>query len=369
MSNIIKNQLIYQQERELTCMHIYGVGTNGNLGSSVQLLMNKRFNESKPKMGGRSFERTTMPATVNAKVNDTRITMDSNRVSKIQRPFITVDTEIVDVWADVTDKVDHVSFLPDNRPKMTYTYSLNNEEIKGLIDAGLYHNPRFEGLLKSLMESEQFEITKDVEMQRLDVMQDNRVTPVILVQDIGLVQQSLESHEDEHYTSFDYALERAIDMALQLEAEGISTSALIGEDELNVAQEIEVQIDDIFDDELARQQSSEQIDQEIMRQLQEMDTEIDVSDAIDHTKLFGRTSEEERIVQLRDATDRGVEWDEVDDQDEFDKFDNQFGDDIDEDDLGFDDMFGEDLVLEDTQANEVNISEFEEDEDEDELEF
>lgn len=362
-SNETKNQLNYQQERELTCMHIYGVGTNGNVGSSVQLLMNKKYNENKPKMGGRSFERKDLPATVNAKIEDARITIDSNRVSQIRRPFITVDAEVIDIWGDVTEEINHVSFLPENRPSLTYIYPLNNEEIKGLVDSGLYHNPRFELLLQSLMESEQFEITQEVELQRLDVLREDDVTPIILVQDLGLVQQDVNSQENESYTSFDYTLERVIDMALQLEAEGISTSALVGEDEMSVAQEIEVEIDDVFDIEQAREEIDEQYDQDIMRQLQEMDSEVDVSDAIDHTKLFGQSTEEQRITQLREATTRGEDWD---DSMEAEFFGDE--DDIPEDEFGFDSFSDDDLDLVDGMEVEFDVED-EVLEDEDELEF
>lgn len=344
-------------------MHIYGVGTNGNVGSSIDLLMNKRYNENKEKMGGRSFERKELPVTVNAKVDYAQLTIDSNRVSRIRRPFITVESEVIDIWGDVTDEIDHVSFLPDNRPKMTYIYPLNNEQIKGLIDSGMYHNPRFELLLQSLIESEQFEVTQDVELQRLDVLQEDEVVPIILLKDIGVVQQNIDSHENESYTSFDYALERVIDMALQLEAEGISTSQLVGEDELSEAQEIEVQIDDVFDVEAAREEVSEQFDEEIMRQLKELDSEVDVSDVIDHTKLFGQSSEEQRITELREATIRGEDWDDIDNEG-YD--DSLFGDDdIPEDEFGFDSFTSEDLDL--VEEVEVDLSDLEDDEDE--LEF
>lgn len=360
-----KYPLSYQQESELTCMHIFGVGANGNVGSSVQLLMNKRYNENKPKMGGRSFERKELPATVNAKVNHARLTIDSNRVSQIRRPFVTVEADVLDIWGDVTDEIDHVSFLPDNRPKMSYVYPLNNEEIKGLIDSGMYHNPRFELLFQSLMESEQFEITKNVELQRLDVLQDDNVVPIILLQDVGLVKQDIDSHETEHYTSFDYALERVIDMALQLEAEGISTSQFVGEDELAEVQEVEIEIDDVFDIESAREEVGDQYDEEIMRQLREMDSEVDVSDAIDHTKLFGQSSEEQRITQLREATQQGTDWDDIDSDDSL------FGDDDDipEDEFGFDAFTTEDLNLVDEIEVEVDFSEPDLVDDEDELEF
>lgn len=372
-------------------MHIYGVGSTGNLGSSVQLLMDKKYNQSKEKMGGRSFKQQTIPATVNAGVVNTKLTMDSNRVSKISRPFLTMDAEVRDVWAEVDENIDHVSFLPENRPSLKYVYPLNNEEIKGFIDAGMYHNPQFEELLDNLLESEQFEITSDVDVRAIDVINEGDVTPVVLVQDLDTVEQALGSDEDEDFTSFDYAIERAIDMALQLEAEGISTTQLLGETEPELREvDLDLAEEEIFevDRRSEEDEANQDIEADIIRQLEEMDDEVDLSDEIEPGDSFGQTSEEQRISQLRDAAARGVDWDDLDSNDDYDH--NQIEDDrsdeeiesadvlspeddyefgADEDELDLTDEMEIDLDLDDEDENEPFDESWLEDEDEDELEF
>lgn len=307
-------------------MHVYGVGTSGNIGKSVRTLMDQNYNKSKRSMGQQSFERRSEQATVNAEVRDVKLTLDSNRVSDISRPFITVKSDVRDVWAQVTDDVDHVSFLPESRPELVYNYPLNDEEIKGFIDAGLYSNPRFEKLLFSLLESEQFEIVRDVDFQTIEVIQEGESVPVILFQNMGMVNQKMDVNSIEDYTTFDLAVERSIDMALQLESEGISTDALMGADleEEETIEEVVVDIDDAFDTGLVEREedvSEYAVDEdEIISRLEQ---EIDISDQIDMTQLFGQTSEEERIRQMREAIKRGesIDSSEFDDIEAFDDID------------------------------------------------
>lgn len=357
-------------------MHIYGVGSNGNMGSGVQLLMNKKYNQNKEKMGGRSFEKRVIPATINAEVVDAKLTMDSNRVTNIRRPFITVESEVRDIWGDVKEDIGHVSFLPENRPSLTYIYTLNNEEIKGFIDAGMYHNPRFEEVLGIMLQSEQFEITDEVDIQTIDVINGDEVTPVVLVQDMGIVQQVMDGEDENQYTSFDYAIEHVIDMALQLEAEGISTSALMGEDEVESTQEIEVEIDEVFDAESTLNEKGLDIEQEVLRQIQEMDSEVDVSDAIDISQVFGQTSEQQRIHEMRELTRRGEDWDDLEtdgsDNDEvlFDQLEDSMFDSDDSDyDSIFDNFSANDIELTDTMEVELEHDKQDDYDDEPDLDF
>lgn len=356
-------------------MHIYGVGTSGNMGSGVKHLMDRKYNMSRSKMGGQSFIKNNTEATVNAGVIGARLTLDSNRVSNISRPFVTVDAEVRDIWSEITDSVSHVSFLPENRPKITYEYPLRDSEIIGLVDAGLYSNPRFEALFESLLESEQFEIINDVEYQTVDVIVEGELTPLILVSDVGHIVQGLEDDDDAQYTTFNDAIDNAIDIALQLKAEGISTDALIQSGDKERIAEVEVVIDDEFDtgffDTRAETVLSEEDELKIINELQESivetdneDAEIDISDEIDMTGVFGKTSEEERILELRDARMRG-ELDTATDDVDLDAFDSQFDDHSDDvDDFGFDDI-SDDFELVDEMDVEVLL----EDEDEDEFEL
>lgn len=383
-------------------MHIYGVGANGTLGSGVEFLMNKQYNKSKDKLGEQSFQKQTLDATVNAQITKARLTLDSNRVSKISRPFVTVDSEIRDVWGDVNDDIGHVSFLPENRPKLKYQYTLDNDEIKGLVDAGMYHNDRFEELFGTLLESEQFEITNDVDIQMVEVLDGDEVTPVILVQDLGSVKQEFEQDDEKNFTTFDYVIDRAIDMALQLEAEGVGASELV--DEADHLQDIELVIDDAFDSGLNHEDEVDaELEEEVMRQLEGMDSDLgyseyvtedeaaqddddldlDLTDAIDHDDVFGKTTEEQRIQQMRESSRRGEDISarqEAEEAEAFDSFDDLFAeDDYEEDPFDeFDDSLSDDFELEDTMEIEVeedddspSVSElFDlEDEDEDDLEF
>lgn len=349
-------------------MHVYGVGSNGNLGTSVKLLMDEKYNQNKESVNGMSFERRTLDATINARILNVRLIMDSNRVSKIQRPHLFVESEVQDVWTDVSDRVNHVSFLPENRPKMDYYYPMNDDEIKGFVDAGMYRNSRFEALLQNLLELDQFEITNDIELQILEVIHDDEVTPVVLVQDVGQVFQKLDRTDNVDYTTFEDTLDRAIDMALQLEAEGVSTDALLGEDDLEAAVEVDVVIENVFDTESSRDIT----DEAIIQQIEEMDSEIDISEEIDMTQIFGQSTEEERIREMRDASNRGLSWDKesVREKDDLINDEDLFGD---EEFDSLDDMFGsaEDMELYDEEVIEFDDDMIieQEDEDEDELSF
>lgn len=328
-------------------MHIYGVGSSGNMGSRVELLLNKKYNEGRKKMNGRGFEKKTIPATINAGVIGAKVTLDSNRVANIQRPFITVDSEVRDVWGEVTEDLDHVSFLPENRPKMTYIYDLNDDEIKALIDIGLYSNPRFEYLIDNLLSTEQYEITKEVNIRTLDVISNEGVTPVVLVEDVGQVEQSFNSEQDEDYTSFGYAIERAVGMALQLESEGISAGQSLGEEEMILDEEVDLEIDDVFEVEHDTDPSAA-IEEQILRELEALDEEVDVSDAIDVGQVFGQSSEQERIEQMREESNR-PDWND-------DGLDELFeDDDISDDEFGFDDFAEDEDDLELIDEMEVDL--------------
>lgn len=340
-------------------MHVYGVGVAGEIGSGVQQLFTKKYNQERGRREGNWAEEKTIAGTINAEILRTRITTDSNRVAQLTRPFITVDAEVRDVWGDVGENVDHLSFIQNNRPVLTYEYPLNDRELKGLIDAGMYHNPRFEPLLNKLMENEQFEVAQDVTVKTLDAVLDENVVPIVLVNDVGLVKQPLNEGSEEAYTSFGSVIDRAVDMALQLEAEGISADQVIGEEQV-VDQEVFLDIDDEFDVTKAAATVAE-----VVAELneEERDVEVDITQALDFDNVFGKTSEEERIEQLKVASERGVDWDEFKSSQDLD--------DDDDNDVHLQNVIDtatDDIVLTNVESYDIDVQ-VEPEDDEDDLEF
>lgn len=332
-------------------MHVYGVGVTGKTGAGVHQLLSKKYNQGRGRREGNSAEKKVVPSTVNAEVQRARLIIESNRVAKPVRPFIKVDTELLDVWGDMSDNVDHVSFVSNNRPTMQYKYPLKDEEIKGLIDAGLYRNPKFEALLNKLMEREQFEVAQDITIQSLNAMVDDDVVPIIMAHDVGLVEQVVS--DEDTYTSFGAVIERAVDMALQLEAEGISADSLVGQEE-ELDEEVFLEIDNALDVEAAVK-STVNTDLDV-----ESDAEVDLTNVIDEINVFGQTDEQQRILQLKDASERGVDWDSFtmvsDQEDEAEAV--HVANAIDN---------AEEIHLTNMESFEIELAD--EDEDEDELEF
>lgn len=358
------NQILVEisTESELKYMHIYGVGTKGKIGSSVKQLLDSKYNPERGRRTGSSYEKSVIPATINSEITQAKLTLDSNRASAIQRPFVTVESELRDVWGDISENVNHTSFLPENRPTMTYIYPLRDEEIKGLVDAGLYRNPRFEALFGKLMETERYELSQDITVQSIEMIpeeEDGNVLPMILVHDVGLVEQSMDESETV-YTSFGTVIERTVEMALRLESEGITADAIIG-DGPEMDEEMEVEVEDVFD----VKQVSEQINNQAWMNIdsESDEREIVMTDTLSTDNLFGQSTEDQRIIQMKEEAEMGTGessedvWINQDDEDDRKA--------IPTDVL----MSMDDMVLEDTE--EITISKptavYEDDQDEIEL--
>ena len=292
-------------ESELEHMHIYGVGTKGKIGSSVKQLLDTKFNPERGRRTGSSYEKSVIPATINSEITQAKLTLDGNRVSAIHRPFVTVESEIRDVWGDISDNVNHTSFLAENRPTMTYIYPLHDEEIKGLVDAGLYRNPRFEALFGKLMETERYELSQDITVQSIEMIpeeEDGVVLPMILVHDVGLVEQSMDESETV-YTSFGTVIERTVEMALRLESEGIRANAIIG-DGPEMDEEMEVEVENVFDVKKVSEQINNQAWMETENDADER--EIVMTDTLTADNLFGQSTEDQRIIQMKEEAEMGT---------------------------------------------------------------
>lgn len=289
--------MLVRQQKESDNMHIYGVGGTGYYGNSVKRMMNEKYNEEVGRRTGEAFDQKRIFATVNAEVVSARLTIESNRVANIRRPFMTVKSEVRDIWGDITDDVDHVSFLSENRPSFIYQYPLSDSEIKGLVDAGMFRNERFEPVLNKLMEVEQYEIAHDVSLQALTLIQDNERIPIVLVHDMGHIVHDPDGENT--YSTFGSLIERTVEMARQLELDGVSAD-LLTQDEIDVDQEVTLDVDQELD--------VASIEDEPLRDdlsVLEQDLEIDLSESINPTSLFGQTSEEQRIIQMKEASHSG----------------------------------------------------------------
>lgn len=343
-------------------MHIYGVGTKGKIGSSVKQLLDTKYNPERGRRTGSSFEKSVIPATINSEITQAKLTLDSNRASAIHRPFVTVESELRDVWGDISEKVNHTSFLAENRPTMTYIYPLRDEEIKGLVDAGLYRNPRFEALFSKLMETERYEISQDITVQSLEMIPDEEdgvVMPMILVHDVGLVEQSMDESETV-YTSFGTVIERTVEMALRLESEGITADAIIG-DVPDMDEEMEVEVEDVFDEKQLSEQLNKQAWMETENETEER--EIVMTDTLSADNLFGQSTEDQRIIQMKEEAEMGAGESSEDVWINHEDDDNRNADPI-EVLVAMDDM-----VLEDIEAINISKSNATYEDDQDEIEL
>lgn len=296
-------------EKESVTMHIIAVGKSAKIGSSVNTLMNKIYNKERESVNGLSANTKTVESMLTVAVTSAKITMESNLSRKIRRPQLMIQGEVQDVWGAVSDEIDHVSFLPESKPSVTYVHTLEDDEIKMLVDAGLYRNKRFEELFSNLAEKEVFEVEADADVQVLELLdRDQMLIPVVLVNDFKqLVYDLAQPMEERGHTTFNSVIQRAVSMAIELEQAGVSDS-ILGEEE-HIDDEVEVTVAEEFTPDNIQSDTSDEDSYD--------DQEVLLDDgAIDSDSIFGQTTEESEIERLKRIRDVGVDIEDVTDSDD-----------------------------------------------------
>lgn len=148
-------------------------------GVEMLRLLEGRYNKGKEQDPSRQLVNDKNDAVFSCRVRSGRVLMSDTYNGKIERPKLKVKAEIENIFMSLGD-VDSIRFLEDQRPELTYSYELKDEEIKGFIDAGLYTNPRFEEVLSKLLKDEVFEAEGQISLHHMELPTENGIVPFIL---------------------------------------------------------------------------------------------------------------------------------------------------------------------------------------------
>lgn len=259
----------------------------------------------------KTFETNDIPAVMQCRANKVGFIFPSN-LSGLKRPQIRLESDVELAWGDFGNGITTLDFTHDNQElPLTYVQPLEDDTIKMLIDAGLYRDDRFEELMSKLMTDEVFDAEADMKITHLDVgnnPEQGESLPVILVDPVDVVH---DDHDPSEHTTIANLVKRSARLAIELRNEGVKTEDLVRGPELEQDQEIFI-LDEFRD--IVAQKDEEQIEREVDESFsvpsELLDREIDVTEKLKGGFGFDRTSEDDRIRDLKDK-ERYVESETV----------------------------------------------------------
>lgn len=343
-------------------------------GRRLFKMLDLQFNPGTLNVANRSksFETYDVPSVAQCRANKASFLFPSN-LAGIKRPQVRIESDVESAWGDFAEGITTLDFTHDGQElPLIYTQPIEDDTMKLLIDAGLYRDEQFEELMSKLMADELFDAESDMRVSHLDVGQDGKQVPVLLVEPVDVVHID---HDPSERTTITDLLKRSARLAIELRKEGVKSDELVAPKTYD--QDSEVFIADSFRDAIAAREEAaleEAADKEsgFVASSELLDQEIDVTDKLKGSLGFDYTSEDDRIRDLKER-----EWDEARDEHESgelapsnpdldDSFDQGFKD---ISDMDVDDLPDDDYPVEDEYDELDDLDELEpEDEDEDELE-
>lgn len=284
-------------------------------GRATYSVVHNQFNENRKHLNGdKAVAKTTAPALINGDVVSSRILFDDSYVGRMSRPKILNTLKLKEVMGDNlidNPNVDQIRFIAGTEPEMKHLYELSDDQLKKMIDAGLYGNPRFEQQFNKLMQDESVEFENPLTFYSLDGRNDEgQIVPVVVVDANRTFTERVTSTE----STFADVLDHVLDLSIELRGDDVVIEAPVTDEFDN---EREVFVDDEFlqsnilqpVDEPAYQVSfdNDQDDEFVLTdEIEDEDyKESTVSrESIVNNEdggLFGETTEDERIRNLKEA--------------------------------------------------------------------
>lgn len=270
-------------------------------GRRLFKLLGSKYNQGQisPSDDLEMFQERQVNSVMQCRANKTSFLMASN-LSNIQRPQIHVHADIEHAWGEFSDSAKALDFTHGQELPMTYVQPLDDETLKVLIDAGFYEDERFEELMSKLIADDVFDVDGNISVALLDVYnQEGGRAPVMIADSVHVVHNDLESVPEN--TNVTQLVQRAARLAIELRNSNVKTDELIKAASQENSVDSQVILHENIDD--FKEVSPEILvdsSQELSVTSELLDKEIDVTNDMEGTVLFGSLSEDEKIKDLKE---------------------------------------------------------------------
>lgn len=248
---------------------------------------------------GKAFETYDVPSVAQCRANRVSFLIPSN-LSGIKRPQVRVESDVELAWGNFAEGITTFDFTHGEELPLLYTQPLEDDTMKMLIDAGIYRDPNFEGLMSKLMSDELFDAEADMRVSHLDVGENGQQIPVLIVDPVDVVYND---HDPSERTNLADLVKRSALLAIELRKEGVNTDELVITS--TPEQDREVYIPENFRDVIQEREEAEMeraadIASGFVESSKLLDQDIDVTEKLKGSLGFDRTTEDERIRALKD---------------------------------------------------------------------
>lgn len=298
---------------------VFAMDVRSAEGRSVYRIVNQEYNENRKHLNDEKsmFKNETL-SLINGEVRSARILFDDSYVGRMNRPKVLSTIMLKDVMGDGlidNDEVDRLRFISGCEPTINYLYDLSDEEIKKMVDAGLYGNPNFERVFNKLMQEETVEFQSSLVYYSLNAKNDeNKLVPLVVVDANKTVVERITKTGPE--STFGATLDQVLDMAIEIRGDDVAMDIPLIDEFANEREEF-ASADFEVDESLKAVDSEYQLDLEDSSNDPEVEPDQDDLDYIETTAtedvvlgedggLFGESSEDERIRKLKEAARRNV---------------------------------------------------------------
>lgn len=258
----------------------------------------------------KAFETYDVPSVAQCRASKVSFLFPSN-LSGIKRPQVRVESDVELAWGNFAEGITTFDFTHGEELPLLYTQPLEDDTLKMLIDAGLYRDAQFEELMSKLMSDELFDAEADMRVAHLDVGENGQQVPVLIVDPVDVVHNE---HDPSERTNLADLVKRSALLAIELRKEGVNMDEVVAA--RSTEQDREVYIPDTFRDVIAEREEAQRehaadIASGFVESSKLLDQEIDVTDKLKGSLGFDRTTEDDKIRELKER-----EWIDVQDEHE-----------------------------------------------------
>lgn len=293
-------------------MKSYAYNKQSGEGRRLYQLLDTQFNQGSLERQDdpRTFSKETVEAVAACRINNIDLVFPSN-LSGIQRPRIRVLADIESAWGEFAESIDSVDFRHDGQElPLSYTQPLEDDAIKLLIDAGLYHNETFEKLLRKIMKDDEFDanVTMDVTQLDVPVSDDSKTATAILVDPVHVLHTE---HDPSEQTTLSDVVKRSAIVIIELAKQSDVNMQDIVNDKDDVDKEVYVtdEIEDVIAM-AAQNEIEESVEHSFVESSELLDEEIDLTDEFKEGLSLTTTTEDEQIRELKERDRERVAYNE-----------------------------------------------------------
>lgn len=294
-------------------MKSYAYNKQSGEGRRLYQLLDTQFNQGSLERQDdpRTFTKERVEAVAACRINSINLVFPSN-LSGIQRPRICVLADIESAWGEFAESIDSVDFRHDGQElPLSYTQPLEDDALKLLIDAGLYHNETFEKLLQKIMKDDEFDANVTMDVTQLDVPAldgSSKSATAILVDPVHVLHTE---HDPSEQTTLSDVVKRSAIVIIELAKQSDVNMQDIVNDKDDTDKEVYVtdEIEDVIA--LAAQNEIEEsVENSFVEASELLDDEIDLTDEFKEGLSLTTTTEDEQIRELKERDRERVAYNE-----------------------------------------------------------